>query len=422
MATNSFATPLWVVKEVSRLAINNLKFGANVTRKYSSDFRAGGAKVGAQFNLRLPQRFQPTKGQAFQQQGIQDLIVPLVITDQANVGLSCSTFDATFSVEDVRQRYIKPAGVSLANIIDFDGLTRCSQAVYHSTGTPGTTPTSIQTYLDAVTRLRNVAAPEDEYIAILSPNMHATLVGNNSASNFNPQQDISRNWRKGQFSGQQLGIEEWYFDQNTWQRTTGSFTTATPLVNQATFTQGMATIITDNWASGATTLQVGDKFTIANVNEINPQNYASTGQLMEMVVTTKVSDTAGAITISFSPPLTSVGPGNNYANVDFLPIDDAAIIVIGSSITTGSGSLTATATRQGLVYHPDAFVVGMVDPDEDLPGADSAMVSDAETGWSMRYARQWNGQTDQKISRLDCFYGWLAYRPEWAVAIQGGAS
>jgi hypothetical protein len=421
MATNSFATPLWVVKEVSRLAINNLKFGANVTRKYSSDFRAGGAKVGAQFNLRLPQRFQTTKGQAFQQQGIQDLIVPLVITDQANVGLSWSTFDATFSVEDVRKRYIKPAAVQLANTIDFDGLTRCSYAVYHAVGTPGTTPTSIQTYLDAVTRLRNVACPDEDLVAILSPNMHATLVGNNSASNFNPQQDISRNWRKGQFSGQQLGINEWYFDQNTLQRTTGSFTTATPLTDYPTTAaqQGMTTLVSNGWASSATTLQKGDKFTIANVNELNPQNYASTGQLMQMTVTATISDTSGAITLSFSPALQSTG---NYANVDALPANDAAIIPLGSTITTGSGTMTATATRQGLVYHPDAFVVGMVDPDEDLPGADAAMVSDAETGWSMRYARQWNGQTDQKISRLDCFYGWLAYRPEWAVAVQGGAS
>ena len=55
-------------------------------------------------------------------------------------------------------------------------------------------------------------------------------------------------------------------------------------------------------------------------------------------------------------------------------------------------------------------------------GATVSMVSDSETGWSLRYVKQYNAQTDQKISRLDCFYGWLAYRPEWAVAVQGGAS
>lgn len=324
MATNAFITPTWVVKEVSRLAINNLKFGFNVKRAYSADFKAGGAKVGATFNLRLPQRFKTTKGQAFQQQGIADQIVPMVITDQANVGISWSTFDATFSVEDVRKRYVKPAAVQLANSIDYDGLSRMSPLVYHAVGTPGTTPTTIQTYLDAVTKLRNVAAPDDdEYVAILSPNMHSTLVANNSASNFNPQQDISGNWRRGQFSGQQLGISEWYYDQNTWQRTTGSFTTATPLVNQTTFADGMTTVDTDGWASGATTLQVGDKFTIANVNEINPQNYASTGQLMQMTVTAKVSDSSGAIAgLAFSPPIIASG---NYANVDALPVNNAEI-------------------------------------------------------------------------------------------------
>lgn len=420
MATNSFITPTWVVKEVSRLAINQLKFGMNVTRAYSSDFKAGGAKVGASFNLRLPQRFQATKGQAFQQQPISDQVVPMVITDQANIGISWSTFDATFSVEDVRKRYIRPASAQLANKIDADGLERMSPLVYHAVGTPGTTPTSIQTYLDAVTKLRNVGAPDDGIVAILSPNMHGTLVGNNSTL-FNPSGTISSNYRKGQFSGQQLGISEWYYDQNTWQRTTGSFTSATPLVNATTFSQGMTSVVTDGWASGASTLQVGDKFTIANVYEINPENYASTGQLMQLTVTAAVSDTAGAMTINFSPALTSVSAGA-FANVDALPVNDAPIIPLGSSITTTSGAMTATQTRQGLVYHPEAFVLGMVDPDDDLPGADSAMVSDRETGWSARYVRQYSAQTDQKISRLDVFYGWLSYRPEWAVAVQGGAS
>jgi hypothetical protein len=429
MAANSFVTPNWVVKETSRIAQNQLKFGANCTRKYSSDFRAGGAKVGASFNLRLPQRFQTTKGQGFQQQAIADLVVPLTITDQANIGLSWSTFDATLSVDMVRERYVRPAAVQLANTMDFDGLTRMSVAVYHSVGTPGTTPTSIQTYLDAVTRLRNVGCPDNDLVAVLSPNMSATLVGSNPTL-FNPAAAISKNYREGQFSDgtNALGISEWYWDQNTWQRTTGSFTSCTPLVNATTFTQGMTTIVTNGWASGATSMKKGDKFTIASVYEVNPQNYASTGQLMQLEFVGDQSDSSGNMTITFTPALTAVAAdtngllGGNYANVDALPANTAAIIPVGSTITTGAGTMTATATRQGLVYHPEAFVFGMVDPDKDLDGATVSSVSDEETGWAMRYVKQYNAQTDQKISRLDVFYGWLAFRPEWAVAVQGGAS
>lgn len=425
MAANTFRTPTWVVKEVSRIAQNSLKFGANVTRKYSPDFKAGGAKVGSGFSLRLPQRYATTKGQSFQQQGINDVTVRFNITDQANIGISWSTFDATFSVEEVRTRYIKPASIQLANTIDFDGLTTCTPLVAHSVGTPGVTPTSYQTYLDAVTKLRNVAVPDDDLVAILSPNMHGSLVGNN-ATVFNPASMVSEDTRTGLFSGPRLGIDSWFYDQNTWQRTTGSSTTFTPLVNISTpSVNGMTSVITDGNASSATTYQVGDKFTIANVNEINPQNYTSTGQLMQLTVTQAVTSSGVNATIQFQPPLIEVGTGpipNALANVDFLPANDAAIIPLGSTITTGSGTWTATATRQGLVYNKEAFVLGMVDPDSDLPGADAASVSDSETGWSARYVRQYNAQSDQKVSRLDCFYGWLAYRPDWACTVQGGAS
>ncbi len=423
---NTFITPTWVVKEVSRIAQNSLKFGANVTRKYSPDFRAGGAKVGAGFSLRLPQRYATTKGQSFQQQSITDVTVRFNITDQANIGISWSTFDSTFSVEEVRSRYIKPGSVQLANTIDFDGLTRCTPLVAHSVGTPGATPSTTQTYLDAVTKLRNVGVPDDDLVAIISPNMSATLEANVQTI-FHPSSERSRDWRLGQFGAGQLGVEGWYFDQNTWQRTTGSSTTFTPIVNQAqaTILNGITSITTDGNASSATTYKVGDTFTIANVYEINPQNYTSTGQLMQLTVTSQVTSSGVDAVITFQPPLIEVGTGlipNALANVDFLPLDNAALIPLGSTITTGSGTWAATATRQGLIYNKDAFVLGMVDPDSDLPGADSAMVSDPETGWSARYVRQYNAQTDQKISRLDCFYGWLAYRPDWAVRVQGGAS
>src|SRR6185295_15794488 len=113
MAINSLVTPTWVVREVSRIAQNNLKFGANVTRKYSSDFKAGGAKVGSGFSLRLPQRYATTKGQAFQQQGLNDITVRFNITDQANIGISLSVFDEQFSVDDKRKRYIMPGAIQL---------------------------------------------------------------------------------------------------------------------------------------------------------------------------------------------------------------------------------------------------------------------------------------------------------------------
>src|SRR5438874_1176822 len=111
---NALITPNWVLKRTGRLAINNLKFANNVDRSYDDEYIQAGAKVGDTISLRLPQRFVTTKGQAFQQQAITDQIVPVTLTDQANVGIAFSSFQMTVDVDDYTGRYVEPAAVQLA--------------------------------------------------------------------------------------------------------------------------------------------------------------------------------------------------------------------------------------------------------------------------------------------------------------------
>ena len=139
---NSLITPTWVTKEVARILVNNLKFAANVNRSYDDQFSHDGAKVGYTVNARLPQRFVTNKGQALVVQGIQDSVVPITLTDQANVGVSFSTASMTMEVDDYRHRYVRPAAEQLANTVDFDGLNRCSKEVATEVGTLGTPPAS----------------------------------------------------------------------------------------------------------------------------------------------------------------------------------------------------------------------------------------------------------------------------------------
>src|SRR4030095_5825433 len=145
---NSLITPTWVLKDVARVAVNNLKFAQKIERWYDDKYKAGGAKVGYTVSGRLPQRFRTTKGQAFQAQPINDQAVPGTLTAQANCPPAGSTSDATMVVEDVRRRYIDPAGEQLANTIDWDGLNRLTPTVWKTEGTPGVHPTSIETHLN----------------------------------------------------------------------------------------------------------------------------------------------------------------------------------------------------------------------------------------------------------------------------------
>lgn len=411
---NTFITPTWVLKDVARVAVNMLKFAANIERWYDDKFKAGGAKVGYTVSGRLPQRFRTTKGQAFQAQPINDVTVPVTLTDQANIGTSWSTADATVVVEDVRKRYVNPAGEQIANTIDWDGLTRMTPMVAHSVGTPGVAPTSRLTYTTGAAKLTLVAVPMSGRAAVLDP-IHMVNLIQDTSTLFNPSAAISENYREGQFGRNQLGIAEWYQDQNRYLHTTGSFTTSTPLVNGAN--QTGSTLNTNGWASGAATLNAGDVFTIAGVYEVNPQNYASTGQLMQFVVTaTTTSVGVNMATLPISPPII---PSGNLQNVSASPANGAAIIPLGSTITTGSGTMAATASANSLLFHPEAFILAMADLDADLDGATVARVSDNEMNVSLRYVKQYSAQSDQKMARIDALYGFKEFRPDWACRVWG---
>lgn len=406
---NTFITPQWVLRDVARILVNNLKFAANVERFLGDKFSVAGSKTGYAIDVRLPQRFRTVKGQAFQAQPINDLTVRVGITDQAQIGTSVSTADATMIVEDVRKRYVQPAAEQLANTVDFDGLSRTYAAVANSVGVPGVVPNTNLVYALAGAKLSDGAIPEEGRIGMLSPTMSATIANANLAF-FHPQGDISAAWRKGRIAGPWLGIDEVYSTQNLAKHTTGTFVASTPLVNGAN--QTGSSLLTNGWGALAT-LKKGDVFTIVGVYKVNPQNYASTGELQDFVVTADVAEAAGAITIPIDPPIITAGPLQTVTNS---PAAGAGILVRGQT-ALAAGTLATTTSPQGLIYHPEAFILAMADLDADLPGAEVTRVSSKSLAVSLRYVKQYTGMTDQKIERIDCLYGWTVFRPEMAVRV-----
>jgi hypothetical protein len=407
---NSLVTPTWYTKEVARILVNNLKFAANVNRTYDDAYVQAGAKVGYTVNARLPQRFTVTEGQALQTQGINDQYAPITLTHQKNVAYSWSTASMTQEIEAVRERYVKPAATALANVIDYDGLNTVFTDVYQSVGTPGTTPSSNLTYLQAGAKLTNSATPSDGRVAVLDPTSMVTLANANLAL-FNPTAQISEQYREGQFASRALGVGEWYEDANVAKFTTGSYTTSTPLINGAS--QTGSSLVTDGWASSAATLNKGDIFTIAGVYGVNPVSYASTGALQQFVVTaTTTSSGVDMATLPISPSIITSG---QLQTVTASPADNAAITVVGA----GASTMTATVTSQSLLYHPDAFALVMADLHRPQSGAEATTVRSKELGVSIRMVQQYQIGTDSEPTRLDVLYGWATLRPTLACRVQG---
>lgn len=408
---NTLATPTWTTKETARYFTNDLVFLANVNRTYDDQYVQSGAKVGNTVNARLPQRFVAVDGQAAQIQSLFDQTVPITLTNQKQVAFGYSSAQATTELDLIRTRYVQPGAEALANAAEALAFLAVYRDVYSAVGTLGTTPSATLTYLQAGTKLTDLATPMKGRVAVLDP-LAMQTIANTSSALFNPSAVISENYEEGMFGRNQLGIGKWMQDAVRPTHTSGTFTAATPTVTGAG--QVGASILTGAWASGATTLKRGDILTFAGVNSVNPLSYTSTGRLQQFVVTADVSDSTQVITIPISPSIITSG---QLQTVDASPAASAAITVW--SANPSGGVLATTNSPQSLVYHPDAFAFVMADLIKPNKGADATTVSSKLNGISIRYVEQYQGMTDQNLNRLDILIGAATLQPRLACRVIG---
>jgi len=415
--SNTLVTPTWVLFETTRILVNSLKFANNVDRSYSDEFVQGGAKVGLSVNARLPQRYQVNKGEALTVQALTNQIVPITLTDQANIGIELSSLELATQVDDYRKRYIMPAVNALVTTIDFDGLSRMYKKTYYTTGTPGVPPGSTGTlpqaatlpYLGIGVRLDGAACPTPR-CAVLSSEMHMYLTSGTSTI-FNPAATISKQYKAGKFGDEALGIDEWFWSQNVATHTVGALG-GTPLANSAAVQTG-ASIIIDGCSNSITGfLKEGDVVQFAGVYAINPLNYQTLSNLMDFTVTADVdSDGSGNATVPISPSIVTSGA---LQNVSAGVADNAAMTTFGHA-----SSYAGVLTPQALVFNEGAYAMVMVDLPLPQGVWVAERVSNKELGVALRMVKQYEVRTDQAPARIDCMYGWAAVRAEMGGRVCG---
>lgn len=401
---NSLIEPLWIARDVQRVAKNSTRFIKGIQKKLSDEFVVEGTKVGGTVGVRLPQRFVTTKGEGIQLQNVTDTVVYVAITDQANIAWGWSSRQGTLNIQDTRERFVNPAGTQLANTADKDGLSRCYLDVYQAQGTPGTTPTANTVYYQAADDLTQISAvPQDSRNMVVN-SVFGTAIANANLALFNL--GSSKNiLEEGLLADGALKWKSWWEDVNTYPHVYGTYA-GTPLVNGAS--QTGTSLITDGWTSS--TLNKGDVFTIGSgstlVKAVNAQGYQDSGLAQKFVVTQTVTDSGGAITVSISPAITTSGA---YRTVVAAPADNATINVLGA---------TGVTSIQGLGFHRDAFV--MASADLVMPNQGKAeRVRAPGAGMSLRLWEASDIMTDQHPTRLDWIYGFKTIRADWAVRIQG---
>jgi hypothetical protein len=274
-------------------------------------------------------------------------------------------------------------------------------------GTPGLSITDNSIYTDGVAKLANVGASED-LSAVLDPKAMSKIVSTNFAIFNLPGGD--RNWKTGQFSGENFGIDEWYQDPFMPTHTTGTFDASTPVVSGASQTGSTLTIS----GMGTYAMKAGDTFKIAGLDSVNPVGKNDTGDLAEFVLTVDVSGSSTA-TLTFSPSIITSGP---LQTVVASPANGAAITFVGATGTVGA-TMTTTTSKQSLIFKPDAFAFVNAPLARKLAGAETGQIRDAEAKVSMRYVEQYNIQTDQEPRRIDMLVGNAPVQPYFALRAWG---
>lgn len=402
---NRILTDDIIVKEALRLLKNELVFAPLVYRDLEQRF----AKKGDVISLEKPFRTKTASGRTLVKQPLIDQTISFEINKQEHFGLEFTVRDRTLSIDRFSERYLKSGITQLANVIDRSIATEMAKTFFFGSGTPGTAITSTD-FLYASAYMGKVGVPDDGMRRAVMDMLDMAAISDDISDKANEMM-VKEALQKG-YRGM-LANFDLLESANVTAHTVGAHG-GTPVINGAG--QTGSSLVTDGWDTGVTDLlKEGDVFTIANVYEINPQNYSSTGRLQRFVVTSDVdSDGSGNATISISPSIndgtltTTDEDGNTislagYQNVDSAPANNAAITVIGSA---------STSYRQNFLFHRDAVALAMVDLELPQSAPVKSRVRDPDSGLSLSLTGSYDINNHSEIYRIDGVWGVHTIYPE----------
>lgn len=418
---NALVTSQVITNEVLRIAHNKSAFLGNTNSDYKDSWDKD-LKPGQTVNARAPVQFTHRDGETANPQDVTEHSVPITLQPLLGLDFQIGSTELTTSVgsdgkvsKAFKERYLEPAGLKLAALLDYRLGSLLKNGTHQIVGTPGTPPANFADLLQAGVPLDRMSVPRDgKRMAAIEPGANANIVAG-LAGLFNNQGVLAEQYKTGVIkTGAGLDIA---MSQNVPSHTVGPLGGA-PLVNggnQGVINvgttdnpyQATTNLVTDGWTAAAgLRLKKGDTFTIAGVYSVNPETKQSTGVLQSILVTADVlSDAAGNATIPCSPALIA---GGAYQNVTNLPADNSAI-----TITSGEANTTYT---QNMVWHRDAIT--FVSPKQELPGgmdmAYQASLAD-EGGVTLRFVRGFDIKANQFISRFDILWGAAVTLPNFAV-------
>jgi hypothetical protein len=203
---------------------------------------------------------------------------------------------------------------------------------------------------------------------------------------------------------------EWYRSNSLYNHTVGTAPTGGATISGAGQSGSTLAIV----GTVGQTVKKGDKFSILNVNGVNPatRRRGSMG-VQNFTFTQDFTLTGGADSIPILPAI--YGPGSQYQNVDALPADGAALTFWpGTNTPSGVSGIVSL----GLSEYAFAIAGGKFEVPKAVERAEQT--SDPDTGMSVRFVRAWDQRESKMTNRFDQCIGFgNLYQDNGAVAIAG---
>lgn len=416
---NQFVLTQKVANTLLMILKNNLVMGRITETKYSDEFGNKNMQIGDTLTVRRPPAFLVTDGPTFDPQDVVVGSAQITIDKQKHVGFTYSDLQRALDVDNaLNDAVLNAKMVAIAQQIDSDLMAQVLKFPSW-VGTPGQTIGSSTDFFRAPQRLDEMAVPNTDRNAILSPADWWALAGSfTNATYFD--NDINKSALQ-RAKLPLLGSVQPYMTQSVIALGTGTRTASGAIqVDGAdqnvdyvdvrnTYVQTLDIKgLTSGW-----TIKAGEVFEIAGVKAVNPNTHQAQSYNRQFTVMEDftASGTTGTITISF--PII-VGGGSDITNTAFqtvnaAPADSAAITFMGaaSSFFPQNAAFQKTAIQAVFVKLPEPYV------------GEYKYATDPETGISIRLWAFSDGVNDTHSYRADVLYGVQCLDPRLGTRLSG---
>lgn len=400
-STSSFNKANWVAMKGLSLLTNSLGVAPYFSTEYSGEYAKKFA-IGRTLTIPGPQRYIVQRNDmTYNPQALDRQPYTINVDQTGTIPFDWESVEKALDMERgeeiVEREYIKPAVAYLRQAIDSDLAQFAYQNANMVTGTLGTAVTTYDASSGACLQaLLEMGCPVDDgnLGLFVSPALNRAIK-NTGATYHNPVTDISKQFRTG-FVGTSDSFD-WFASNSLATHTAGTWAGAVTMngANQS----GSSITVT---CTTGDTFKKGDKISIAAVNSVNLMTRVTTttaaAGTKHFTILADVTGASSAATLSIAPAI--YGPGSHYQNVDALPAASAAL-----TLWPGTSSPNGKSGKVGFGIYPGAFFLVGLPLEEPQSAEISRQFTDAKTGISIRFIRDWDNVLSRMTNRFDCIWG-----------------